>query len=170
MEEAKIGDKRVVTLHYTLKSSKGEVVDSSIGSDPLTYFHGIGEMVPGFEKNLAGKKAGDKHSFTVAPSEGYGERAGKGPQRVPRAAFEGIGEIEVGMALDTEGDDGRSQTVWITAIDKDAVTIDINHPLAGETLHFDVEVLAVRKATAEEVKHGHAHGAHGHGHGGGHHH
>jgi len=160
MEDAKIGDKRVVTLHYTLKTSKGEVVDSSVGSEPMTYLHGAGEMVPGFEKNLAG----EKHSFTVAPVDGYGEREGKGPQRVPRAAFEGIGEIEVGMALDTEGDDGHSQTVWITAIDKDAVTIDINHPLAGETLCFEVEVLAVRKATSDEVKHGHAHGAHGHGH------
>lgn len=164
MEDAKIGEKRVVTLHYTLKDSKGEVVDSSVGSDPLTYLHGGGEMVPGFEKNLAGKKAGDKHSFVVPPAEGYGERKGKGPQRVPKAAFEGIGHIEVGMALDTEGDDGRSQTVWITAIDDKAVTIDINHPLAGESLHFEVEVLSVRKATSDEVKHGHAHGAHGHHH------
>ena len=164
MEDAKIGEKRVVTLHYTLKSSTGEVIDSSVGSDPLTYLHGGGEMVPGFEKALTGKKAGDKHAFSVPPAEGYGERKGKGPQRVPKAAFDGIGDIEVGMALDTEGDDGRSQTVWITAIDPSHVTIDINHPLAGETLHFDVEVVAVRKATADEVKHGHAHGAHGHHH------
>lgn len=164
MEDAKIGEKRVVTLHYTLKSSKGEVIDSSVGSDPLTYLHGGGEMVPGFEKALIGKKAGEKHAFTVAPADGYGERKGKGPQRVPKAAFEGIGDIEVGMALDTEGDDGRSQTVWIAAIDNDFVTIDINHPLAGETLHFEVEVLAVRKATPDEMKHGHAHGAHGHHH------
>jgi len=163
-EDAKIGDKRVVTLHYTLKTAKGEVVDSSQGSDPLTYLHGVGEMVPGFEKNLAGKRAGEKLSFVVQAAEGYGERKGKGPQKVPRAAFEGIGEIEVGMALDTEGDDGRSQTVWIAAIDDSYVTIDINHPLAGQALHFDVEVLAVRKATADEVKHGHAHGAHGHHH------
>lgn len=164
MEDAKIGEKRVVTLHYTLKNSKGEVVDSSAGSDPLTYLHGSGEMVPGFEKSLTGKKAGEKHSFTVAAAEGYGERKGKGPQKVPKAAFEGIGEIEVGMALDTEGDDGHSQTVWIAAIDNDYVTIDINHPLAGETLHFEVEVLAVRKATADEVRHGHVHGPHGHHH------
>lgn len=164
MEDAKIGEKRVVTLHYTLKNSKGEVVDSSAGSEPLTYLHGSGEMVPGFEKNLAGKKAGEKHSFAVAPVDGYGEREGKGPQRVPKAAFEGIGDIEVGMALDTEGDDGHSQTVWIAAIDNDYVTIDINHPLAGETLHFEVEVLSVRKATADEVKHGHVHGPHGHHH------
>jgi FKBP-type peptidyl-prolyl cis-trans isomerase SlyD len=163
-EDAKIGEKRVVTLHYTLKSSKGEIVDSSQGSEPLTYLHGIGEMVPGFEKQLAGKRAGEKLSFEVPPGEGYGERKGKGPQKVPRAAFEGIGEIEVGMALDTEGDDGRSQTVWIAAIDDSYVTIDINHPLAGETLCFEVEVIAVRKATADEVKHGHAHGAHGHHH------
>jgi FKBP-type peptidyl-prolyl cis-trans isomerase SlyD len=163
-EDAKIGEKRVVTLHYTLKSSKGEIVDSSQGSEPLTYLHGIGEMVPGFEKQLAGKRAGEKLSFEVQPADGYGERKGKGPQKVPRAAFEGIGEIEVGMALDTEGDDGRSQTVWIAAIDDSYVTIDINHPLAGETLHFEVEVIAVRKATADEVKHGHAHGAHGHHH------
>lgn len=164
MEEAKIGDKRVVTLHYTLKNAKGEVVDSSEGAEPLVYLHGAGEMVPGFEKQLSGKRAGEKHSFVVPPAEGYGERKGKGPQRVPRAAFEGIGEIEVGMALDTEGDDGRSQTVWITGINKDFVTIDINHPLAGQALHFEVEVLEVRKATADEVKHGHVHGPHGHHH------
>ena len=81
-----------------------------------------------------------------------------------RAAFAGIDEIEVGMAFDTEGDDGRSQTVWITAVDKEVVTIDLNHPLAGETLHFDVEIVAVRKATNEELSHGHVHGPGGHHH------
>ncbi len=165
MEEARIGDKRVVSIHYTLTNSKGEVVDSSRDDEPLVYLHGSGEIVPGLEKQLAGKRAGEKCNVTVAPKDGYGERKGKGAQRVPREAFAGIDEIEVGMAFDTEGDDGHSQTVWIISVDKDSVMIDINHPLAGETLNFDVEVIAVRKATAEELRHGHAHGAHGHGHG-----
>jgi FKBP-type peptidyl-prolyl cis-trans isomerase SlyD len=163
-ENERIGAKRVVTLHYTLKNGAGEELDSSVGSEPLTYLHGNGQIVPGLEKALTGKRVGDKANVVVPPADGYGERSGKGPQRVPRAAFSGIDEIEVGMAFDTEGDDGRSQTVWIVAVDKDAVMIDLNHPLAGETLHFDVEVLAVRKATAEELSHGHVHGPGGHHH------
>lgn len=165
MEDARIGDRRVVTIHYTLTNSKGEVVDSSRGDEPLVYLHGASEIVPGLEKQLSGKRAGEKANVTVQPKDGYGERKGKGPQRVPRDAFAGIDEIEVGMAFDTEGDDGQAQTVWIIAVDPDSVLIDINHPLAGETLNFDVEIVSVRKATADELRHGHAHGPHGHGHG-----
>jgi FKBP-type peptidyl-prolyl cis-trans isomerase SlyD len=163
-ENERIGAKRVVTLHYTLKDGAGKELDSSAGGEPLTYLHGSGQIVPGLEKALTGKRAGDKANVVVPPAEGYGERKGKGAQRVPRAAFAGIDEIEVGMAFDTEGDDGHSQTVWITAVEKDVVTIDLNHPLAGETLHFDVEIVAVRKATNEELSHGHVHGPGGHHH------
>lgn len=161
-ENERIGAKRVVTVHYTLKNGEGEELDSSIGSDPLVYLHGAGNIVPGLEKALNGKRAGDKVNAVVPAAEGYGERSSKGAQRVPRAAFAGIDEIEPGMAFETEGDDGHSQTVWIVAVDNESVMIDLNHPLAGETLHFDVEVLEVRKATADELSHGHVHGPGGH--------
>lgn len=164
MPSTPIGDKRVVTLHYTLTNAAGEELDSSRGDEPLTYLHGAGEIVPGLEARLEGKNAGDSAKLIVPAEEGYGERQGPGAQRVARDAFAGIDEIEVGMAFDTEDEDGELQTVWVVGVEADEVLIDLNHPLAGEELHFDIEILDVRDATAEELHHGHAHGPSGHGH------
>jgi len=163
-QPTKIAEKRVVTLHYTLTNPEGEVLDSSRGDDPLTYLHGAGEIVPGLEKRLEGKAAGESAKLIVPPSEGYGERQGKGPQRVPKQAFVGVEELEPGMAFETEDEHGNAHTVWVSSVEDDVVLIDLDHPLAGVTLHFDVEIVEVRSATAEELRHGHAHGPHGHGH------
>lgn len=159
-----IADDHVVTMHYTLTNTKGEILDSSSGSDPLTYLHGGGNIIPGLEKGLLGKKKGDVLKVTVQPEEGYGVRHLELIQELPRAAFGGVDKLEVGMEFTAQGADGHMQRVGITAINGDKVTIDGNHPLAGEVLHFSVNIEEVRKASEEELEHGHVHGAGGHHH------
>jgi FKBP-type peptidyl-prolyl cis-trans isomerase SlyD len=155
---------KVVGFHYTLKSSTGTVLDKSEEDDPMLYLHGAENIVPGLERQMNGKKVGDKFNAEVAPAEGYGERQGKGPQPVPRAAFpEGI-EIEAGAQFTAEGPDGELMPVWIAKVEADTVYVDRNHPLAGETLHFQIEVVSIRDATREETSHGHPHGPGGHHH------
>ncbi|AXQ31432.1 peptidylprolyl isomerase [Solimonas sp. K1W22B-7] len=153
----------VVSMHYTLTNAKGEVIDSSQGSDPLTYLHGAGNIIPGLEKALLGKQAGDKLQVTVSAAEGYGERDDSLIQQVPKRAFQGVPNIEPGMTFHAQSSQGPMR-VMVTAVQGDMVTVDGNHPLAGETLNFDVEITEVRAATLEEIAHGHAHGAGGHHH------
>lgn len=158
-----IADNTVAAFHYTLTNDAGEVLDSSRGRDPLVYLHGAGNIVPGLEKAMAGHGAGDSFEVEVAPEEGYGVRHDALMQVVPRAAFQGVDNIEVGMQFQASGPQG-SMSVTVTDVKDDEVTVDGNHPLAGETLHFAIEVAEVRAATAEELSHGHAHGAGGHNH------
>lgn len=158
-----IADQRVAYIHYTLTNDKGEVLDSSQGSEPLAYLHGAGNIIPGLEKALAGKKAGDKLNVKVAPADGYGERSDALVQQVPRRAFQGVTDIQPGMSFHAQGASGPMR-VTVTRVAGDMVTVDGNHPLAGENLNFDVEVTEVRDATAEEMTHGHVHGAGGHHH------
>lgn len=158
-----IADNTVAAFHYTLTNDAGEVLDSSRGRDPLVYLHGAGNIVPGLEKAMAGHGAGDCFEVEVAPEEGYGVRHDALMQVVPRAAFQGVDNIEVGMQFQASGPQG-SMSVTVTDVKDDEVTVDGNHPLAGETLHFAIEVAEVRAATAEELSHGHAHGAGGHNH------
>jgi FKBP-type peptidyl-prolyl cis-trans isomerase SlyD len=159
----KITDDTAVTIHYTLKNDAGEVLDSSAGDEPLAYIHGQGNIVEGLEKALTGKSAGEKLSVKVSPEEGYGERDKSRVQQVPKEAFEEADQIKPGMRFQTHTEDGMA-IVTVTAVSGETVTIDANHPLAGETLHFEVEVVGVRKCTAEELAHGHIHGAGGHHH------
>lgn len=158
-----IADNTVAAFHYTLTNDAGEVLDSSRGREPLVYLHGAGNIVPGLEKAMAGRGAGDSFEVDVAPEEGYGIRHDELVQVVPRAAFQGVNTIEVGMQFQASGPQG-SMSVTVTDVKDDEVTVDGNHPLAGETLHFAIEVADVRAATAEELSHGHAHGAGGHAH------
>ncbi|HEX4895740.1 MAG TPA: peptidylprolyl isomerase [Solimonas sp.] len=158
-----IAEQRVVLMHYTLTNDRGEVLDSSQGHDPLAYLHGSGNIIPGLEKALLGKKAGDKLQVKVAPAEGYGERDERLLQNVPRRAFQGVKDIQPGMSFTAQGDRGPMRVV-VTRVAGDMVTVDGNHPLAGETLNFDVEITEVRAATAEEMEHGHVHGPGGHHH------
>lgn len=157
-----IGPETVVTLHYTLKNDAGKVIDSSRGGEPLEYLHGVGEIVPGLEKALAGKKPGAKLQVVVPPEDGYGPRDPNGKQEFPREDFPEDLTIQPGMQLIVEDEDGEEVPCWVLAADARVVTLDLNHPLAGEKLHFDVEVVALREATEEELEHGHAHGAHSH--------
>jgi len=158
-----IADRCVAYFHYTLTNSAGEVLDSSEGRDPLPYLHGKGNIVPGLEKQLVGKKVGDKLNVVVSPEEGYGAHNPSLIQKVPKAAFQGVDNLEPGMQFQAESNMGPVSVV-ITAIDGDEVTVDGNHPLAGETLNFAVEITEVREASVEEVLHGHVHGAGGHHH------
>ncbi len=163
-----LADGCVGIIHYTLKNDAGEVLDSSAGGDPLPYLHGHHNIVPGLENALLGKTTGDTFEVAVPPAEGYGDKTGDGPQRVRRSEFPKDFPIEEGQPVPVQTADGDHLTLWITDVKGAWVWVDMNHPLAGETLHFDVEVVSVREAIAVELEHGHAHGldgtAHHHGH------
>jgi FKBP-type peptidyl-prolyl cis-trans isomerase SlyD len=156
-------DGTVVSIHYTLRDDDGDVIDSSVDSEPLDYLHGAGNIVPGLEAAMEGKAVGAKFKVTVPPADGYGER-GPDPKPVPRSAFPDDMELEPGTQLFVRGPDGEPFPVWIAGVSDEDVMLDQNHPLAGATLHFEVEVLSVRAATKDELEHGHPHGPDGHGH------
>ncbi|ADJ28782.1 FKBP-type peptidyl-prolyl cis-trans isomerase [Nitrosococcus watsonii] len=158
-----IADKKVVYIHYTLKNQEGTVLDSSSQKTPLAYIHGLGNIIPGLEKALAGKGEGDKLNVSIGPKDAYGERNETLLQTVPRDAFQDVEELEKGMQFQAQTPNGP-QLITVAKIETDRVLVDANHPLAGETLDFDVEVVDVRNATEEELEHGHAHGAGGHEH------
>ncbi len=159
-----IAERCVVSFHYTLTDANGQVIDSSEGNAPLTYLHGAGNIVPGLESAMTGRQQGDRFDVTVSAVDGYGERDESMLQQVPRAAFQGVDELAVGMNFQAQGPQGVLSVV-ISAIEGDTVTVDANHPLAGQDLHFAIEVVSVRDATLEETLHGHVHGE-----GGVHHH
>jgi FKBP-type peptidyl-prolyl cis-trans isomerase SlyD len=158
-----IEENTVASFHYTLTDDAGQVLDSSRGREPLSYLHGVGHIVPGLEGAMAGRQAGDSFLVDVAPEDGYGVRHDGMVQQVPRAAFNGVDKIEPGMSFKAQTPQGE-HTVVVTEVGADSVTVDGNHPLAGKTLHFDVEVTEVRAASPEELEHGHVHGAGGHDH------
>ena len=152
-----IDDKCVVSMHYTLTNENGEELDSSNGRDPLKYLHGASNIVPGLERALTGKAAGDNVQVVVQPDDGYGQVNPQMVQTVPRSAFEGAPEIKAGMQFQAQGPQGQVQMITVTDVTGDDVTVDGNHPLAGQVLHFEVSVEEVRAATEEELSHGHAH-------------
>ena len=158
-----IAQDQVVSIHYTLKNDAGEVLDSSASGEPLTYLHGHGNLIPGLERELTGKNIGDKLAVTIAPADGYGDYDNALVQRVPRRALKGIQHLRVGMQLQAQTEQG-ARTVTVTRLAGDLVTLDGNHPLAGQNLNFEVEVKDVRAATPEELAHGHVHGPDGHHH------
>lgn len=138
-----IQDGKEVTIEYTLKVD-GQVVDTSENRAPLTYVHGQGQIIPGLSKALEGLKAGDKKSVTVSPEEGYGEVNPKAFQEVPRAKLASDIEPQVGMNLEANMPDGKKQIMRITEVKDETIVVDMNHPLAGKTLDFDVEVVSVK--------------------------
>jgi FKBP-type peptidyl-prolyl cis-trans isomerase SlyD len=158
-----IAQNSVVSIHYTLKDDAGEIIDSSESADPLTYLHGHGNLVAGVERALDGKNVGDKLHVKVAAADGYGEYDEQLVQKIPRRSLKGIANVKVGMRLHTQTPGGQ-RAVTVTQIVGDMVTIDGNHPLAGQALNFDIEVTEVRDATEEELEHGHVHGPGGHHH------
>ncbi len=163
----KIANDKVVGVHYTLTNNEGEVLDSSRDSDPLYYLHGAGNIVPGLEKKLAGLPIGATKKVVVAPKDGYGEKSGLPDQPIPRDAFPKGAQIQVGMSFLTRDEGGQPMPVWVTEVTESTVNVTLDHPLAGVTLNFDVEVMSLRAANDSEKEHGHAHGADGHSH---HHH
>lgn len=156
---------KVVTMHYHLTNTDdGQVLDSSQGGDPLTYLHGSGTIIPGLEQALDGLDVGAAKTVQVTPADAYGEYDEDMVQTLPRTDFDGIDNLEVGMRLQAQDQDGNEFVVHIASIEGDEVVIDGNHPLAGVPLTFEIEIVAVRDATTEELEHGHAHGEGGHHH------
>lgn len=158
-----IQDNRVVSLAYTLKDDNNEIIDESTDGS-FCYLHGASNIIPGLEISLTGKIAGDELSVTVAPEQGYGVRDDERIQSVPREMFPDDVDIEPGMQFHAQGPDGQNIVVMVSNVDETTVTVDGNHPLAGVQLNFEVKILAVREATAEEMEHGHVHGPDGHHH------
>ena len=141
---------KAVTVEYTLRGEGGQIIDTSRGRGPLTYIHGMGSMIPGFEAALEGKQAKDSLSFTVAAAQGYGERDDNMLFPIPREQFQGIENLEVGLQLQVRTPQG-AVVMRVAEIDEATVTLDANHPLAGVPLFFEVEVLDVRDATQAEL-------------------
>lgn len=159
-----IAQNKIVTIHYNLMdAASGDVIESSENHPPMTYLHGAHNLIPGLEKALEGKSAGDQIEVTVAPEDGYGEHNEHGVHRMPKDTLKDMDNIEVGMVLTAETDNGPAN-LQIIEVDETEIVVDANHPLAGVTLLFKVSVEAVRDATAGEVEHGHAHGPEGHQH------
>ncbi len=152
-----ISEKMAVTIHYKLKNESGEQLDSSHGEEPMVYLHGYGQIIPGLENALLGKVVGDKFSVTIAPADAYGERRDDRVQVVPMSMFDGVKKVEVGMQFHADTSHGEN-VVTVTSLDGDQATIDGNHPLAGESLTFDVDVVDIRPATEDELSHKHIHG------------
>jgi FKBP-type peptidyl-prolyl cis-trans isomerase SlyD len=157
-----IGQDKVVSLTYTLKLPTGEIVDQRTALEPLLYLHGHGNIVPGLERHLVGKRVGDMLDVVVPPSEAYGERNPAALQQVPRGMFPAELELQVGAQLAAQDPNGNVMPFWVVDVGDERVVIDFNHPLAGVPLHFEVTVLDIRSATAAELSHGHSHGPGGH--------
>ena len=153
----------VVTFDYTLTDTQGAVLDTSQGGEPLSYLHGSGGIIPGLERQMEGKNIGDEFKATVAPQDAYGVRRDDLVAAVSREAFKGVPEVKTGMQFQANTQAGP-RVVTVVKVEGDEITIDANHELAGKTLVFDVKVVNVRHATADEMAHGHAHGPGGHHH------
>lgn len=149
-----VNDNCAVSIHYTLTNDEGQQIDSSLGQEPLVYVHGANNIVPGLEQALVGKAEGEQVQVTVQPADGFGEINPELVQSVPREAFQGVDKVEPGMQFGIQGPEGETQRVTVSEVGDETVTIDGNHPLAGQVLHFDVSVEKVREATADEIKQG----------------
>lgn len=158
-----ISSGKVVLIDYTLTDENQQTLDTSQGGEPLAYLHGNGQIIPGLEKALEGKSAGESLQVKIAPAEGYGVRDESKIAVISRAKIQGIKDLREGMQLQARGEQG-GQVVTVTKIEGDNVTLDANHPLAGATLNFDVAIREIRDATEEEIAHGHVHGPGGHHH------
>mgnify|MGYP001825803456 CR=1 FL=1 len=152
----KIVSNTVVSFQYALHNDDKEVLDASTPEEPLVYLHGIGELIEGLEKALDGRSAGDEFSVTIDPADAYGEELPELIREVHSDEFNGV-EVQAGMQLQGKDPEGNFLEIRIDKVEGDQVTVNMNHPLAGQKLHFDIKIDAVREATAEELEHGHAH-------------
>jgi FKBP-type peptidyl-prolyl cis-trans isomerase SlyD len=149
--------RRVVTFHFTLRGPDGRVLDTSIGGEPIRYLEGAGQIIDGLDHRLRAVGAGERLRVTIPPAEGYGERDPSQVQSVRRELLPVEGELRPGDQFQA-GEDRYAPLVTVVRVEGDEVTLDANHPLAGVALDFDVELVAAREATREELAHGHAHG------------
>lgn len=157
----------VVSFHYRLSESQGELLESSYEAEPTLYLHGHGNLLPALEEALNGKQVGDKFSVSLEPEQAYGVRNEGATQRIPIKHLHNYAAIKnklkPGMRVAVNTEQGPWDAV-VLKVGKFNVDIDSNHPLAGKTLTFDIEIVDARAATAEELAHGHAHGVGGHHH------
>lgn len=154
----KIADGLVVSLAYVLKVD-GEEVDRAERDDPFEYLHGAENIVPGLETALTGKRVGDKLTLKIAPEDGYGEYDEDEIEELDRAELPGAETLEPGTMVQLEDEDGYVYVATVSEVTADSIVLDFNPPLAGKTLDYDVEVLAIRPATDDEMAHGHVHGS-----------
>jgi FKBP-type peptidyl-prolyl cis-trans isomerase SlyD len=147
----------VVSMHYTLSDKTGNILDSSEENDPLCFLAGADQIIPGLEKELMGLSVGDKKQVTVSPEDGYGERDEDMIQVFNREELPDTDQLEIGEVLEFENEEGHTVEGSVLEISQENVTVDFNHPLAGETLHFQTEIIDIRKASPEEIAHGHVH-------------
>ncbi|TMM47484.1 FKBP-type peptidyl-prolyl cis-trans isomerase [Colwellia ponticola] len=159
----KIAKNNVVVMHYAVSDSEGTLIDSSYDDKPMAIIQGTGYLIPGLDDALVDHEAGDKFEVAVACEDAYGERHDDYVQTVPKEVLAGVEDLALGTQLRATTDDGE-QTVIVIDVQDDVITVDGNHPLSGLDLNFDVEILEVREATAEELKHGHVHSEGGCGH------
>ena len=161
----KVEPNKVVVFHYAVRENGGEPVESSHDrGEPLAFLVGTGMLIPGLEKALTGHEAGERFDVTVEPAEAYGERREDFTQRVPKKYFRDAEQLKPGMMTVLSVSGGGQRQVTVQKVGSSVIDVDLNHPLAGKTLVFDVEIVDVREATPEEIEHKHAHGASGHGH------
>jgi len=158
-----IADKKVVSFHYTLTGVDGEQIDSSREAEPMSYLHGSNNIITGLERAMSGHEAGDEFSVTVQPEDAYGTRSEANIQRIPLKRLGKVPTPRVGQVLGLQTNQGPVQ-VTVVKVGKFNIDVDANHPLSGQVLTFDIQIMSVRDATEEELSHGHAHGAGGHSH------
>lgn len=160
-----VENNNVVTLNYTLHTvepnGEKKFVEQTTSENPLTFLYGVGMMLPKFEENIGGLNAGDKKSFELSATDGYGERDDKAIAQLPADMFAEMGLPPVGEVLPLQDNQGNQFRAVVVEVTPEAVVADLNHPMAGKTLNFEIEILSTREATQEELAHGHAHGADG---------
>lgn len=163
--QMQIAKDKVVAFHYRLSELDGGPIEESHGGEPLVYLHGHGGLIPGLEKAMEGRSAGDSFTVTVSPEEGYGPRHENAVQRIPKSHVIGgkNANFRPGMAVMVNTPSGR-RTAVVLKVGLKMLDVDTNHPLAGRTLNFEIQVVSVREADEEEIAHGHVHGAGGHAH------
>ncbi len=155
--------KMVAQFHYTLKEADGRELESSAAGHPMTYLHGTQSLLPGLEQALEGRDVGDKFSATLTPALAFGDLLPDSERRVPISQLRGAKTWEAGMQAILQTPEGQQQ-VTVLKVGHTMATVDLNHPMAGKTLIFDIEVVGCREASVEELMHGHAHGPGGHHH------
>ncbi len=152
---------KIVSLEYTLRVDD-KVVDSSAGGDPLQYLHGAANIIPGLEREVEGMQVGESKKVIVSAADGYGEENEEAYVDVPRSEFPADMPLKPGVEMELTTPDGHPMYARIESVEEEIVHLNLNHPLAGKELHFDVKVVSLRDATGEELDHGHAHEGHHH--------
>ncbi|GAB3040541.1 MULTISPECIES: peptidylprolyl isomerase [Oleiagrimonas] len=160
----KAGKDKVVSFHYTLTVDGAEAETSRAQEAPLQALLGRGQLIPGMERAIEGREAGETFAVDIAPEDGYGERREDLTQRLSKKYFHQAARLKPGMTTVLSLKEGGQRAVTVKKVGMSTIDVDLNHPMAGKALHFDIEIVEVREASEEELAHGHAHGPGGHEH------